>query len=240
MIAMPPASEDVIYYFAIRAKDEILNHRAKLSNIVQILVKKTPSKPTQPGYTNPPPTTVIATGKKQSHDSRDPLVTDWTIIIIVILSFLVFVIIIAAIIYVLFRRRKEPRRGNSVLMPSTIPTKHNNNKAHIVAQLGAPDHDYSMSPVQSWPASTLLNHYDKVEEARQRNQPPPIMSADRLQYDDGNSMSTVKHGDSKESIHSSVTDKDEKLHMDTSPDLTSSTPSLTPSANLSLRRVTQV
>lgn len=227
-VAMPSVHRDVVYYFAIRTKDDVQSHRAKLSNIVQVLVKKTPRKPPPPGKTDPPPTTVIKTGKKQtgSHGTDGLVTADWTIILAVVVAFLVFVVIISIVIYLLFRRRKEPRRG-------PIQTKLGPDKAHIVAQLGA-HAPATMSPVQSWPASTLLNHYDKVEEARMRKQPPPIMT-----YKDECDTKNCSNNDPG-SVRSSLSDKDEKMRLDTSPDLTSSTPSLTPSANLSLRRVTQV
>ncbi|KAH7947152.1 hypothetical protein HPB52_007756 [Rhipicephalus sanguineus] len=33
----------------------------------------------------------------------------------------------------------------------------------------------AISPVNSWPASVLLDHYNKVQQAKQRHEPPPIM-----------------------------------------------------------------
>lgn len=39
----------------------------------------------------------------------------------------------------------------------------------------------TMSPVQSWPADILLNHYDKVKQARERNEAPPVMRIETLE-----------------------------------------------------------
>lgn len=39
----------------------------------------------------------------------------------------------------------------------------------------------TMSPVQSWPADILLSHYDKVKQARERNEAPPVMRIETLE-----------------------------------------------------------
>lgn len=39
----------------------------------------------------------------------------------------------------------------------------------------------AMSPVQSWPADILLSHYDKVKQARERNEAPPVMRIETLE-----------------------------------------------------------
>lgn len=40
----------------------------------------------------------------------------------------------------------------------------------------------TMSPVQSWPADILLSHYDKVKQARERNEAPPVMRIETLEH----------------------------------------------------------
>lgn len=39
----------------------------------------------------------------------------------------------------------------------------------------------AMSPVQSWPAELLISHYDKVKQARERNEAPPVMRIETLE-----------------------------------------------------------
>lgn len=39
----------------------------------------------------------------------------------------------------------------------------------------------AMSPVQSWPADILISHYDKVKQARERNEAPPVMRIETLE-----------------------------------------------------------
>lgn len=39
----------------------------------------------------------------------------------------------------------------------------------------------AMSPIQSWPADILLSHYDKVKQARERNEAPPVMRIETLE-----------------------------------------------------------
>lgn len=41
------------------------------------------------------------------------------------------------------------------------------------------------SPVQSWPADILLSHYDKVKQARERNEAPPVMRIETLENQNG-------------------------------------------------------
>lgn len=40
--------------------------------------------------------------------------------------------------------------------------------------------DALTSPVQSWPADILISHYDKVKQARERNEAPPVMRIETL------------------------------------------------------------
>lgn len=42
-----------------------------------------------------------------------------------------------------------------------------------------------INPVQSWPADVLLNHYDKVKQARERNEAPPVMRIESLEHNNG-------------------------------------------------------
>lgn len=51
---------------------------------------------------------------------------------------------------------------------------------------------------QSWPADILLSHYDKVKQARQRNEAPPVMRVDQfdeagLQVDSGQQDNQTQH-----------------------------------------------
>lgn len=40
----------------------------------------------------------------------------------------------------------------------------------------------AISPVQSWPADILLSHYDKVKQAKERNEIPPVMRIETLDH----------------------------------------------------------
>jgi len=40
----------------------------------------------------------------------------------------------------------------------------------------------NMSSVQSWPADILLSHYDKVKQARERNEAPPVMRVENIEH----------------------------------------------------------
>lgn len=46
--------------------------------------------------------------------------------------------------------------------------------------LGLEDNN-NISPIQSWPADILLSHYDKVKQARERNEAPPVMRFESIQ-----------------------------------------------------------
>ena len=75
---------------------------------------------------------------------------------------------------------------------------HQHHQLRQLEQLAEPEGDLnqnglgdgSMSPVQSWPADILLSHYDKVKQARERNEAPPVMRIETLEqangaFDDG-------------------------------------------------------
>ena len=56
-----------------------------------------------------------------------------------------------------------------------------------------------MSPIQSWPADVLLDHYDRVQKARERNEVPPVMRAEDLPVSGSGSCSTDSN-QSRESV----------------------------------------
>lgn len=66
--------------------------------------------------------------------------------------------------------------------------------------------NHVMSPVQSWSADVLLGHYGKVQQARERKEPPPVMKIEEVLPDgsggggSGGSCSTGSDNPSRESV----------------------------------------
>lgn len=175
-------------YFAIRAVDEEGN-AGPVSNIVEVVI--IPPATTTSTSTQPSSSWVnggsVTGGSPSSgaRSSRDKLnASQLALIIAIPLAVLVVGIII--IILLIARRRKAP--------PAKKPTDNGNAPPPLPAKIPRDDIpsqppaldddlkqtppgrvDSSISPVNSWPATVLLDHYNKVQQAKQRHEPPPIM-----------------------------------------------------------------
>ena len=71
-----------------------------------------------------------------------------------------------------------------------------------------------MSPVQSWPADVLLSHYDKVKQARERNEAPPLMrieTIDEKQFTQG--LPTAMEGPTQPDAHGQAVSKIEQSYL---------------------------
>lgn len=181
-------------YFAIRAFDEEGN-AGPVSNIVEVVVIPPPtttSTSTQSssswggngngngagGSTGP------SSGARSNRDKLNA--AQLALIIAVPLAVLLVGIIV--IILLMARRRKAPppkkSTENGSAQPPPLPAKiPRDDLPPQVTPIADEDLkqtppgriDSSISPVNSWPASVLLDHYNKVQQAKQRHEPPPIM-----------------------------------------------------------------
>uniref|UniRef100_A0A147BHD2 Putative calcium activated chlorine channel n=1 Tax=Ixodes ricinus TaxID=34613 RepID=A0A147BHD2_IXORI len=178
-------------YFAIRAVDDEGN-AGPVSNVVEVVVIPPPtttSTSTQPssswGSGGTAGTQEHSSGTRSSRDKLNA--AQLALIIAVPLAVLLVGIIV--IILLMARRRKAPppkksaENGNAQqppplpakiprddLPPQVTPIADEDSKQTPPGRL-----DSSISPVNSWPASVLLDHYNKVQQAKQRHEPPPIM-----------------------------------------------------------------
>ncbi|CAN7989117.1 unnamed protein product, partial [Ixodes hexagonus] len=179
-------------YFAIRAVDKEGN-AGPVSNVVEVVVIPPPtttSTSTQPSSSWGSGGTAGTQGHSSgTRSSRDKLnAAQLALIIAVPLAVLLVGIIV--IILLMARRRKAPppkksaENGNAAQQPPPLPAKiPRDDLPPQVTPIADEDSkqtppgriDSSISPVNSWPASVLLDHYNKVQQAKQRHEPPPIM-----------------------------------------------------------------
>lgn len=69
--------------------------------------------------------------------------------------------------------------------------------AHAELNSRTVDFNKTISPVQSWPAEVLLGHYGKVQQAREKNQSPPVVKIEDVLPD--GSYSTGSDNPSRDS-----------------------------------------
>ncbi|KAH7938036.1 hypothetical protein HPB49_019389 [Dermacentor silvarum] len=192
-------------YFAIRAVDDQGNAGpvSNVVEVVIIPPPTTTSTSTQPSssWGNGSGTAGGAGAHGQpsgSRSTRDKLnAAQLALIIAVPLAVLLVGIIV--IILLMARRRKAPppkksTDNGSASQPPPLPAKIARDDltttTTVPPQQTTPimDDDIkqttptsgrldatAISPVNSWPASVLLDHYNKVQQAKQRHEPPPIM-----------------------------------------------------------------
>ncbi|KAK8775611.1 hypothetical protein V5799_031044, partial [Amblyomma americanum] len=185
-------------YFAIRAVDDQGN-AGPVSNVVEVVIIPPPtttSTSTQPSSSWGSGAAGGAGAHGQpsgSRSTRDKLnAAQLALIIAVPLAVLLVGIIV--IILLMARRRKAPPpkkstdNGNAS-QPPPLPAKIARDDITAPPPQTTPivDEDVkqttptgrldaaAISPVNSWPASVLLDHYNKVQQAKQRHEPPPIM-----------------------------------------------------------------
>ncbi|XP_023221389.1 calcium-activated chloride channel regulator 2-like [Centruroides sculpturatus] len=181
-------------YFAARAADEHGN-RGEVSNTAEALLE-IPEIPT------PPPTATTETGDDQGdgNHTKDSLkvagggLSALQIGMIVGIIAGALVIIMVLICVVLMRKRKTSRKQRKfekkdIKRPS-IDYLEENNKKNSNSTLN------HLSPVQSWPANVLMDHYDRVQEAKQKNVSVPIMKVeDVLESSSVSSGKSLKSND---------------------------------------------
>ncbi|XP_064487993.1 calcium-activated chloride channel regulator 1-like [Ornithodoros turicata] len=172
-------------YFAIRALDDEGN-AGPVSNVVEVVIIPPPTTTTTSTQPSSPWGGSVTSGSPSSgaHSSRDKLTASQLALIIAI-PLAVLLISIIIIILLMARRRKAPpakkspnNNGSALPPPAKIPRDDIPPPApeEDLKQTGRVDS--AISPVNSWPATVLLDHYNKVQQAKQRHEPPPIMMVD--------------------------------------------------------------
>lgn len=167
--------KNVIIYFAMRATDESDN-KGEVSNTVETVISIPDIPTTSPVTTE----TVIENeldhnkmNKFKDNDSKPSALKIGMIAGICCGVLIIIIIIIATIILVRRRKREPPKKGHKI-KKNEIKRVSNEYLDNIAKK----DSDLTMnhlSPIQSWPANVLMNHYDKVKEAKQNNMAAPIM-----------------------------------------------------------------
>ncbi|RWS05834.1 calcium-activated chloride channel regulator 1-like isoform X2 [Dinothrombium tinctorium] len=154
-----PYSESGIYYFAMKISGF---GRAKpiISNVVKFRMDSV-----QPKNETVPVLFVSS-------------LAAWKVALIVSFSLLLIIVLLVLIICcVLLMRKKSKQEEENVASTNSLI---NGSRQTPDDQKEDQAIDGPLSPVQSWPAEVLLNHYAEVQQAKARKEPPPIIRLDDL------------------------------------------------------------
>lgn len=186
-------------YFAIRAVDSDGN-AGPVSNVVEVVIIPPPtttSTSTQPSssWGSGTPGGTGAHGQPSGPRSTRDKLNAAQLALIIAVPLAVLLVGIIVIILLIARRRKAPppkksaENGNAS-QPPPLPAKIareditapqqttpivDDDVKETTIPAGRGLDATAISPVNSWPASVLLDHYNKVQQAKQRHEPPPIM-----------------------------------------------------------------
>lgn len=186
-------------YFAIRAVDSDGN-AGPVSNVVEVVIIPPPtttSTSTQPSssWGSGTPGGTGAHGQPSGPRSTRDKLNAAQLALIIAVPLAVLLVGIIVIILLMARRRKAPppkksaENGNAS-QPPPLPAKIareditapqqttpivDDDVKETTIPAGRGLDATAISPVNSWPASVLLDHYNKVQQAKQRHEPPPIM-----------------------------------------------------------------
>ncbi|RWS30887.1 calcium-activated chloride channel regulator 1-like protein [Leptotrombidium deliense] len=192
-IAEVPFKESGRYYLAIRTSRLDAPYTYYISNIVSVVVSADPSIITE-GNTESssvPDSYVTDTYSDSLNVAR---LQSWQVIAVVSGSLVVIVLTLLLILCFVWsakrrrddQRSKPPKISTPVLTvdsKSAFTNKASNDMINVSGKQPLTDNEAPLpelsntiiSPVQSWSAGVLLGHYDRVQQAKERREPPPVM-----------------------------------------------------------------
>ncbi|UYV80817.1 hypothetical protein LAZ67_19001875 [Cordylochernes scorpioides] len=173
-------------YLALKTQSGDLT--SPVSNIATVYLDELPPETTTYSYNST--TNSNATPTTSHIDNKSYFGTKE--IGILVGSLLAFVAIIAIILVILACRRGKKK--NEEKQTSAPPNGHPS-VIHTITS--------DINPIQAWPAEVLLDHYDRVQDAKMHHQAPPVLSLSDVI--DGISIATSSHegsqgGDTEASI----------------------------------------
>ncbi|RWS07101.1 calcium-activated chloride channel regulator family member 3-like protein [Dinothrombium tinctorium] len=193
-----PYQEAGYYYFAIRISGGSKREVSRISNVVSFYMRADISYTTAEGNTDSSSQTKDFKTDDTHSNSFNEAAThlhSWQIIAVVAgsLSVIVFTLLLILCFVINAKRRREGQRTKCPKISTPVLQVENKSNFNNIQSLNTPSKPpltenettlpeltATISPVQSWPADVLLNHYGRVQQAKERREPPPVMRVEDI------------------------------------------------------------